>query len=99
MWGINFPNSYYDTVSWPGGYSFWRAKLLNLGYRYPLRYFPVYDFFNLVICSGVPQPNTYPPSLPPFGPRSIIWSAHFKTSRLCSITITVCPLFINLWKI
>ena len=30
-----------------------------------------------------------PPPSPPSGPKSIIWSATFITSRLCSITITV----------
>ena len=30
-------------------------------------------------------------SPPPPGPRSIMWSAHFMMSRLCSITTTVFP--------
>ena len=34
---------------------------------------------------------TLPPSSPPSGPRSIIWSATLITSMLCSITTTVLP--------
>ena len=32
-----------------------------------------------------------PPLTPPSGPRSIMYSAVFITSKLCSITITVLP--------
>ena len=32
-----------------------------------------------------------PPAAPPSGPRSIRWSAHRMTSRLCSMTTTVLP--------
>ena len=40
-----------------------------------------------------------PPSSPPSGPRSIMWSATFITSKLCSITITVSPLSTILFRI
>ena len=39
--------------------------------------------------SGVPVATTSPPVSPPPGPKSIMWSADFITSKLCSITRTV----------
>src|SRR5262245_57839255 len=42
---------------------------------------PVYDFFDRATCSGVPVAITRPPLTPPSGPRSIIQSAVFMTSR------------------
>ena len=42
--------------------------------------------------SGVPVDSTMPPPRPPSGPMSIMWSANFITSRLCSIITTVLPL-------
>lgn len=46
--------------------------------------------------SGLPIATTSPPLFPPSGPRSIIQSAHFIKSRLCSMTITVLPLSTSL---
>src|SRR5262245_36079059 len=42
---------------------------------------PVYDFFDRATCSGVPVAITRPPLTPPSGPRSMIQSAVFMTSR------------------
>ncbi len=58
------------------GQSFW-AFLTLAAVRFlsrskiGLRYFPVYDFFTLATCSGVPVAITCPPPSPPSGPRSI----------------------------
>ena len=41
--------------------------------------------------SGVPSNTISPPPSPPSGPKSMIWSAVFITSRLCSMTSTVLP--------
>ena len=41
--------------------------------------------------SGVPVATMFPPLSPPSGPRSITWSAHFTTSRLCSMMTMLCP--------
>ncbi len=41
--------------------------------------------------AGVPVATTVPPPSPPSGPRSMMWSAHFITSRLCSIMMMVLP--------
>lgn len=37
---------------------------------------------------GVPQTTSSPPLSPPSGPRSITWSAHLITSRLCSMMMS-----------
>ena len=55
-------------------------------------HFPVHDPFAFATSSGVPEATTMPPPSPPSGPRSTIQSAHFTTSRLCSMTTSVCPL-------
>ena len=65
-----------------GNHSFFRARL---------RYFPVHDPSLRATCSGVPSATTRPPPSPPSGPRSITQSAHFITSRLCSISAMVFP--------
>ena len=52
---------------------------------------PVNDMSCAAICSGVPVATTVPPPLPPSGPMSMIQSAVFITSRLCSMTSTVFP--------
>ena len=41
----------------------------------------------------------FPPPSPPFGPRSMMWSATLITSKLCSITTTVSPLSTILFNI
>ena len=43
----------------------------------------------MATCSGVPVATTLPPSSPPSGPKSMMWSATLITSKLCSITTTV----------
>ena len=48
--------------------------------------------------SGDPSAIISPPLSPPSGPRSIIWSDVFITSKLCSITTTVFPLSTNSCK-
>ena len=40
--------------------------------------------------SGVPCPTRYPPFSPASGPKSIIWSAHLISSKLCSTTTIEC---------
>ena len=50
------------------------------------------------ICSGVPAATMRPPSVPPPGPMSMMKSALRMTSRSCSMTRTVAPLSISLWK-
>ena len=52
---------------------------------------PVWLSGSAAISSGVPSAVIWPPLLPPSGPRSMIQSADFITSRLCSMTITVLP--------
>ena len=52
----------------------------------------------LTICSGVPTAITSPPFSPPSGPKSIMWSAVFIKSKLCSITIIVLPVSTSLWS-
>ena len=61
--------------------------------------FPVYDLSFFTICSGVPTAIISPPPSPPSGPKSIIWSAVFIKSKLCSITIIVFPVSTNLCNI
>src|SRR4051812_44710354 len=48
-------------------------------------------FGRFAISSGGPAPRTSPPRCPPSGPRSMIQSAHFIISKLCSITTRVFP--------
>ena len=48
-------------------------------------------YFNFATSSGVPVATMFPPLSPPSGPRSITWSAHFTTSRLCSMMTMLCP--------
>ena len=55
------------------------------------RYWPVKDAGQAAMSSGVPVATIVPPPSPPSGPRSMIWSAHLMTSRLCSMTRTVLP--------
>ena len=45
----------------------------------------------VAMMTGVPVQRISSPSFPPSGPRSIIWSATFITSMLCSMTSTVLP--------
>src|SRR5699024_5691050 len=45
------------------------------------------------ISSGVPSNIICPPSLPPFGPNSIIQSLAAIKSKLCSTIMTELPLF------
>ena len=52
--------------------------------------FPVRVFSSASFSGGPLQTNS-PPFAPPPGPSSRIWSAIFKTSRLCSMTKTVLP--------
>ena len=49
------------------------------------------DFFVLTKFSTVPVYTISPPFSPPYGPRSIIWSADLIKSMLCSTTIMECP--------
>src|SRR5207249_3321206 len=56
-----------------------------------LRYWPVSERRFRTISSGVPAATTSPPLSPPSGPRSMMWSAVLRTSRLCSMTTTVFP--------
>jgi len=55
----------------------------------------VKDLSFLISSSGVPSKIRLPPCSPPPGPRSITQSAHFITSRLCSIINIECPLSIR----
>src|SRR5204862_1664291 len=55
------------------------------------RYWPVTDAATRATLSGVPWATTRPPASPAPGPKSMIQSARFTTSRWCSITSTVCP--------
>ena len=52
---------------------------------------PVWLLFNLIKSLVNPSKRMLPPKSPPSGPRSIIQSLVFITSKLCSITITVFP--------
>ena len=61
-------------------------------------YFAVTDFLLFIIFSGIPSKTIFPPLSPPSGPKSIIQSAHFITSKLCSIQITECPFSIKASK-
>ncbi|CAN3986411.1 Cysteine-rich VLP domain-containing protein, partial [Dysosmobacter welbionis] len=49
------------------------------------RYRPVKLDRQAATSSGVPVQTMVPPPSPPSGPRSIRWSAHLITSRLCSM--------------
>ena len=51
----------------------------------------VADFGSRATSSGAPVAITFPPDVPPSGPRSMTQSAHFTTSRLCSMTTIVLP--------
>ena len=55
------------------------------------RYSPVALAAHSAQPSGVPSKTISPPPSPPSGPRSMMWSATFMTSRLCSMTTTVLP--------
>src|SRR5947208_13552890 len=52
---------------------------------------PVNDFVERATSSGVPSATMRPPASPPSGPRSMIQSACFTTSRLCSMMMMVLP--------
>ena len=56
---------------------------------------PVKDVLVLIKSSGKPSKTKLPPLSPPPGPKSIIQSADLIISKLCSIIITVLPLFTN----
>lgn len=63
-----------------------------INHNYPnfsFKNFAVYDSLHESKSSGFPVNTTLPPFSPPSGPMSITQSAHFITSRLCSITTTV----------
>ena len=64
-------------------------------YNFSFKYFPVTDFLFFMISSGGPSASNCPPFSPPSGPKSIIQSAHFMRSRLCSITNIEWPLSIK----
>src|SRR4029077_1737880 len=81
------------------------AELVPLCVPFPLRPLrararnvPVCDCELRATCSGVPAATTRPPSSPPSGPRSIIQSADFITSRLCSMINTEAPPSMSLRK-
>ena len=59
---------------------------------------PVYEPGQRAISSGVPSATIVPPSSPPSGPRSMTWSAHRMTSRLCSISTMVLPWSTRTWS-
>src|SRR5262249_47822811 len=59
--------------------------------RSPARNGPVGAASFAATSSGVPSETMRPPAAPPSGPRSMTWSAHLMTSRLCSITTMVLP--------
>ena len=67
-----------------------------LGIRFGIldKYFPVAVLVE-AIYSGVPSQIIYPPLSHAYGPNSIIHSAFFIMSKLCSITITEFPLSIR----
>ena len=67
------------------------------GRKHRASHCPVCDSGAAAICSGVPAATIPPPRRPPSGPRSMIQSAAFSTSRLCSITSSDPPLSIN-WR-
>ena len=67
--------------------------------KYFFKNFPVCDLSFFIICSGVPVATISPPLSPPSGPKSIIWSAVFIKSRLCSITTIVFPVSTSLCRI
>src|SRR5581483_10991235 len=52
---------------------------------------PVCDASTAATSSGRPMATTRPPCIPASGPRSITQSASLITSRLCSISTSVCP--------
>ena len=66
--------------------------------RIGFRYRPVRLLSQCAISSGVPAATMSPPLCPPSGPRSMTWSAHLMTSRLCSMTRTEWPLLISASK-
>ncbi|MBX3200548.1 MAG: HipA domain-containing protein [Labilithrix sp.] len=68
-----------------------RAFPCALARRISARKRPVWEPFTRATSSGVPAQTTRPPPAPPSGPMSTIQSAHFTTSRLCSMTTTVLP--------
>src|SRR5215216_2788598 len=74
------------------------CPLVLLCFKWVFKYFPVYDSFTFMTCSGVPSASNSPPRSPPSGPRSISQSATLMMSRLCSMIKTELPASTNLCR-